>query len=408
MSETQPQRFIGLDIHKHYCVATGVNADLEQVFGPQRIANSKMASWAKKHLTPYDAIVLEMTTNTYKVHDMLVDQVHSVTVVHPPHVALIARAKVKTDKKDSLVLARLHAGGLLPAVWIPPQDVRDQRTLVAERWKMVRLRATAKNRLHSILHRFQIVPPGQGYLFAQKKRDWWDNLPLPETEKTIVKSYLATLDFAQQQVELFESRLKELAAADARMPLLAQLPGISLITGMTLLAAIGTIERFPSAKHLVGYAGLGSSVDQSGTKYRTGRITKTGRKDLRHAMVEAARIAAQSHPKWQAEYDRLSPRIGRNKAIVAIARKLLEAVWHILTKREADRFADPRRVALTLYNLGYKLGTANLPEKNVRQFVRNRLDDLGIGADLEHFPYGKKKFVTLPPSRLSDWDKKQI
>ena len=80
-------------------------------------------------------------------------------------------------------------------------------------------------------------------------------------------------------------------------------------------------------------------------------------------MVEAARIAAQSHPKWQAEYDRLSPRIGRNKAIVAIARKLLEAVWHILTKREADRFADPRRVALTLYNLGYKLGTANLPEK---------------------------------------------
>jgi transposase len=271
---------------------------------------------------------------------------------------------------------------------------------VAERWKMVRLRSTAKNRLHSILHRFQIVPPGKGYLFAQKRRDWWESLPLPETEKTIVKSYLATLDFAQQQVELFEARLKVLAAADERMPLLAQLPGVSLITGMTILAAVGEIERFSSAKHLVGYAGLGAGVDQSGVKYRTGRITKAGRKDLRHAMVEAARIAAQSHPKWQAEYDRLSPRLGRNKAIVAIARKLLVAVWHILTRKEVDRFADERRVAKTLYALGFKIGTANLPEKNVRQYVRNRLDDLGIGADLERFPYGRKKFVTLPPSRL--------
>ena len=162
---------------------------------------------------------------------------------------------------------------------------------------MVRLRSTAKNRLHSILHRFQIAPPERGYLFAQKRRDWWESLPLPKTEKTIVKSYLATLDFAQQQVDLFEDQLKQLAAADARIPLLVQLPGISLVTGMTILAAIGEIERFPSPKYLVGYAGLGSRVDQSGVKYRTGRITKAGRKDLRHAMVEVARIAAQSHPR---------------------------------------------------------------------------------------------------------------
>jgi transposase len=145
-----PVRFIGFDIHKSYFVATGVNANLEEIFGPYRVTNSKMESWAKKHLTQFDAIVIEMTTNTYQVHDLLVDLVHSVTVVHPPHVALIARAQVKTDKRDSLVLARLHAAGLLPAVWIPPQEVRDRRTLIAERWKMVRLRTTAKNRLHSI------------------------------------------------------------------------------------------------------------------------------------------------------------------------------------------------------------------------------------------------------------------
>lgn len=401
----EPVRFIGLDLHKSYFVATGVNANLEEVLGPHKVSNARMEEWVKKKLTRFDAVVIEMTTNTYQVYDLIVDLVHSVTVVHPPHVALIARAQVKTDKRDSLVLARLHAAGLLPAVWIPPQEVSDRRTLIAERWKMVRLRSTAKNRLHSILHRFQIIPPGKGHLFAQKKRDWWENLSVPETERTIMKSYLATLDFAQKQVELFESQIKQLAAEDERMPLLVQLPGVSLITGMTILAAVVEIERFPSAKKLVGYAGLGARVNQSGVKFRTGRITKAGRKDLRHAMVEVARIAAQSHPKWQAEYDRLSPRLGRNKAIVAIARKLLVAVWHILTKQEVDRFADEERVAKTLYALGFKIGSAHLPEKNVRQFVRNQMDRLGIGIELERFLYGRKKYVTLPPSSLPPAEK---
>jgi hypothetical protein len=184
------------------------------------------------------------------------------------------------------------------------------------------------------------------------------------------------------------------------MTLLVQLPGVSLITGMTILAAVGEIDRFSTAKKLVGYAGLGSRVDQSGVKYRTGRITKAGRKDLRYAMVAVARSAAQTHPKWKAEFERLSPRLGRNKAIVAIARKLLVAVWHILTKQEVDRFADDIRVAKTLYALGFKIGVANLPEESVRQFVRNQMDRLGVGINLERFPHGRKKWVTLPPSKL--------
>jgi transposase len=326
MSVTQPQRFIGLDIHKHYCVAAGVNAQQEEVFVPRKVRNHKLKAWANTHLTKDDAIVIEMTTNTYQVHDLLLPLVHSVTVVHPPHVALIARAQVKTDKRDALNLAKLHAANLLPAVWIPPQEVRDQRALVAQRWKMVQMRTIAKNRLHSFVHRGHLVPP-EGGLFAAKNRSWWDELDLPESEMAVIESDLDTLAFADRQVKRFEERLGAIAAQDPRMPLLAQLPGISLVTGMTILAAVGTIERFEHPRKLVGYAGLGGRVNQSGKHYYTGGITKRGRKDLRHAMVEIARAAVRTHPRWKAEYERLSHRIGKHKAVVAVARKMLVVVW---------------------------------------------------------------------------------
>ena len=104
--------------------------------------------------------------------------------------------------------------------------------------------------------------------------------------------------------------------------MLIQLPGVGKLLAVTILAAIGDISRFPCAKKLVGYAGLGASVHDSGERRTTGRITKTGRRDLRRAMVEAANSAARSHPHWQKELARLEPRLGRSKAVVAIARSL--------------------------------------------------------------------------------------
>ena len=107
---------------------------------------------------------------------------------------------------------------------------------------------------------------------------------------------------------------------------------------MTLLGAIGDITRFPSAQKLVGYAGLGAQVHDSGQKRWSGGITKSGRRDLRRVMVDAARHAVKAHGHWKQQFARLEPRIGRPKALVAIARKLLVAVWHILSK-EGQRHA---------------------------------------------------------------------
>jgi transposase len=399
-NKAPPTRFIGLDVHKHYLVAIGVDIELNQVLGPQRVQLSRLDKWMKKTLTRQDAVVLEMTTNAFQLHDDLLPYVHSVTLVHPPHVKLITRAQVITDKIAARILAQLHAVGLLPPVWVPPQEVRDHRALLAQRSKMVRLRTQAKNRLHAVLHRHHILPR-EGGLFTPKARAWWLDLPITLLERVRVQSDLDTLAFAQSQIDCLEKTMVKLAAEDERVILLVQLPGISIVTALTLLAAIGRISRFPSSKHLVGYAGLGARVHDSGQTRRTGRITKAGRRDIRAAMVEAAWSAARVHPHWAREFSRLEGRIGRKKAIVAIARKLLVSVWHVLSKECADRFAEPERLAYKLMQHAYRLGKANRPAgQSTGEYVRRQLDRLGLGADLAAIQWGRRT-IPLPPSQLA-------
>lgn len=117
-------------------------------------------------------------------------------------------------------------------------------------------------------------------------------------------------------------------------------------------------------------------------------------------MIDAAGKAIRYHGRWRVVYERLEPRIGKSKAKVAIARKMLVAVWHILTKEEVDKYADPVQVACALFALAYQLGVRNLPEKrSAKEFVRHHLDRLKIGREVREIPWGSKRFK-LPLSKL--------
>jgi len=395
----QPQRYLGLDVHKHYLVAAGVNAARQAVHGPQRVALAHLERWLRTTVTPQDAVVLEMTGNSYQLYDELLPHAHSVTVVHPPHVKLITSVPVMNDKIAAFRLAELHAVGLLTGIWVPPLAVRELRALIAQRRKMVRLATQAKNRLHAVIHRYHLQPP-EGDICAACHQAWWQTLTLTPVEQVRIQCDLSTLTYAQTQSAQLEALLAELAATDERVIFLVQLPGVGLLTAMTILAAIGDIARFPDAAHLVGYAGMGSRVHESGQLHRHGGLIKAGRRDLRSAMVEAAHTAARTHPHWQALLARLEPRLGYNKAIVVIARKLLVAVWHVLTEHCADRFADPALVARKFLTYAEQLGQARRPAGQTRAtFVRAQLDRLGLGAELRAIQRGQR-VLELPPSQL--------
>jgi len=395
------KRYIGLDVHKYYLIALGVDENLEVVLPARRVELMNLEAWMKKTLTRQDELVLEMTTNTWQLYDELSSYAGSITVVHPPHVALITRSQVMNDKIAASILARLLAKGLLVGIWVPPQEVRELRGLVAQRQKMTRLATQAKNRLHAVLQRHHLKPPA-GNPFGGANNGWWRGLELGKLEKLNVQSDLETLQFAEQQEVRIQKEMTGIAAEDKEIGRLLHISGFGVITAVTVYAAIGDIRRFGEAKQLVGYAGLGARVHDSGMSTRTGGITKAGRRDLRVAMVEAAHAAANHHPHWKAELARLEPRLGYNKAIVAIARKLLIAVWHVLAEKKTDRFAEPEKVSQKLLRFAYEVGRSKRAGKSAAQFVRQRMDDLQIGQELTSIPWGSKKPIPLPPSGIKE------
>jgi transposase len=234
------------------------------------------SAWATTHLGPADAVVLEATSNAWLLYDQLEPLVGSITVAHPLAVKLIAAARVKTDARDTLKLARLLAANLVPAVWVPPVPVRELRALVSHRKRLVNQRTQVRNRLHAVLHRHNFtLPPGKP--FAAHQQEWWLSLDLSSSEKLRVRQDLSLLHSLEELVAAVEAELGRLSTCDPwvkQVPFLVQLPGLGVLSVMSILAAIGDITRFPSAKKLVGYAGLGASVHDSGETHQGGILPK--------------------------------------------------------------------------------------------------------------------------------------
>jgi len=392
------ERYLAVDLHKHYLVVGGVNAQQEVVLPPQRVELRRWPVWAKTHLRPTDSLVVEATTNTWEFYDESVSFVERLLVADPRKVAWIAQTRVKTNPLDVMKLARLSAAHLIPEVWVPPRAVRELRTFLTHRRQLVKTQTTLKNRLHSLLHSHHLVPPA-GDPFLPSQRTWWTGLHLSPTEQLHVRHDLAMLDqlaaqLAEVDAELY--RLSCVAAWSDDVPYLLQLPGVGLLTAMTILAAIGDVTRFPSAKKLVGYSGLGAGVYDTGQTHRTGHITKEGRRELRSVLVEAAWRTVECSDFWRAEFERLCRRMHSNKAIVAIARQLLVVIWHVWTAHATDRQANPDLVAFKLMTWSWKLNDEQRAGLTTRQFVRSHLMQLGLGHDLTHVVRGGAKRLIAP------------
>ena len=311
---------------------------------------------------------------------------------------------VKTDKRDTLGLAELLVTTSVPTVWVPPAPVRELRSLLAHRQRLVQQRTAAKNRLRNLLLRHHIAPPA-GELFAAHQRAWWNSLALASIERLRVQQDLATIGHLEQllkQVDREVTQMSSQAPWDAMVPWVLQLPGMGLLTTMTILSAIGDIGRFPRAKQLVGYSGLGARVHASGQTHRSGGITKQGRTDLRAAVVEAAWAAVRHATHWRRQFEHLAARIGDAKAIVAIARKLLVVLWHVLTARAADRHADVPAIARRLVRWGTRYGLATHLGVSRAAFVRQHLDRLGLGDDVETVSFNGTVIRLPPPPGLRD------
>lgn len=396
---TEAPRFVALDIHKSYAMVGALDAAHQVVLSPRRVSMQELASWAQRHLRPTDQVVIEATINTWATYDLLVPLVARVVVANTFQVKQIAAAAVKTDTRDVLVLARLLAANLIPEVWVPPRHVRELRSVLVHRHRLVQERTAAKNRLHGLVQRYNLVAPA-GELWSREQRAWWDAQELPALERLRVRQDLERIGQLSAHIAEVEAELARLSVQEPwgeLAPYLLQLPGVGLVTAMTVLAAVGDISRFSTPKKLVGYSGLGARVRASGGKSQTGGITKQGRRELRSVLVEAAHAAIQTSPHWRQQCERLAARVGRPKAITAMARKLLVVIWHVLTKRTADRHADAPAVARKFLRWGTNYGLASRQGLHRAAFVRQQLNTVGVGTELAEVTYGQLRYDLMNP-----------
>lgn len=395
-------RFVGLDVHKRSVMVGAVDVQQQIVLRPLRFSWDEFEQWRPQHLHLTDAVVLESTTNAWHLYDQLVPSVGSVTVANPLLIKWISSASIKTDGHDTLKLARLLAAGMIPAVWVPPEAVRQLRALVSHRQRLIRQRTQARNRLHSVLHRHNLTPP-DGELFAPAHRAWWMQLALQPLEKLLVSQDLQLLNSIAPLLEQVEQQLCLESVQEtwaAQIPYLMQQTGIGVLTAMILMAAIGDITRFLRAPQLVGYAGLGAAVHDSADKHHGGGITKQGRRDLRAAMVEAAWVAVIHNAHWKARFEQLCRHLSKEKAIVAIARQMLVVVWHVWYDREVDQHTDAVAIARKMMTWAEQGGKAMRHGLTATQFVRRQLDQLGIGQDLTELHYGSHVYKLSPASSV--------
>jgi transposase len=256
-------------------------------------------------------------------------EVERLVLVHPQRVKAIASAKLKNDRVDSATLAQLLRCELLPEAWKADRETQGRRQQVRLRTTLVRQRTRLKNQVHAVLHRQGLRSPATD-LFGRKGRRWLEQVKLPASGRDTVATCLRMIDGYTEEIQKQNLQLREKAKADERVAWLKTIPGIGECSAMMLLAEIGDIARFGSKEALCSYAGLVPRVRESAGKAKRSGITRQGSSTLRWILVEAAQVATRSSPAAKRYYERLLRKKHKHVARVALARKLLIAVYALL------------------------------------------------------------------------------
>jgi transposase len=270
------------------------------------------------------------------VHDQLERAGWQVEIADAHKVKGLAPLACKTDRIDAWVLAELSRRELVPAIWLPDPRVRAERERARWRLHLVRHRSSLKQRVHAVLLTHGKPCPVSD-LFGVRGRQLLARLALPEPWNGSVQGSLRLIDELEREIASCEAELRTLGADHRYVPLLLTVPGIGWVLAYTIAAEIGDIARFASPRKLSGYTGLCPRVYQSGESDRRGPLAKQGPKYLRWALIEASTHACK-HPLYRDRYQRTKARLGKQRgakvAQVDLARRLAEAIWHMLTRSQ--------------------------------------------------------------------------
>ena len=320
--------YVGIDVHRKRSQVAVID-QAGQVLANRNVPNGvEPILKVIGGLPPGTAAAFEACYGTSWLVELLEDYGFDPHLVHPSRCKAIASARLKNDKVDAAILAQLLRADLLPEAWIAPPPVRQLRALLRHRVALVRLRTRLRNRIHAIVADYGHDRPAGGY-WTGPGRAWLAALPLPAVSRELIGDDLGLIDALQERIDRLDGEICQRARSDPRVKILTQLPGVGPFTALMILAEVGDVSRFASARQLASWAGLTPTVRGSDRVAHYGHISKEGSAWLRWVLCEAAQTAKRS-PQFAATFQRIAQRRGKKIATTAIARKLATRAWHLL------------------------------------------------------------------------------
>ena len=323
------QTHIGVDLHQRFCYLTAVDASGKRLKQSQVVNEAgALRAWLRQLPGPRQ-VVVEASGFWPSFVRAVEPESERIVMVHPQRVKAIASARLKNDRVDAATLAHLSRADLLPEAWMADRRTQQTRLLTRLRITLGQQRSRAKNQLQAVLHQEGFLKPVAD-VFGKKGRAWLAGLGLSEAGRVVVEVWLKVVDLIDAAIREQETALKKMAEADVRARWLQTVPGIGAYSAMVILAEVGDIERFPNKRALASYAGLTPVVRESAGKRRRGGIGHHGSGTLRWIMLQVAQVAARHSPAAGRWLKRLKQRKPPQVALIALARKLLTAVWALL------------------------------------------------------------------------------
>lgn len=346
---------VGCDQHKRYSVFATADANGKtDSFVRYEHREREQLEMYLESLGEGTPVAVESSGHWYWMLDLMEECGVRPFLVNAHKAKLMMGQINKTDKLDAKGLARLLHNGTLPAVWVPPKELRDKRELLRYRMFLSSERTKVKNRVHATLNKYAIWIDEVTDIFGKRGRELLKErlVELPHETRHCVREEMGLIDKLTQQIEKIEKRIQRLIKKTPSMELLQTSPGVGTILSAVISVEIGDVNRFGRAENLASYAGVTPRVHQSGAKRYHGPIRRDANRYLKWAFIEAATAIIRKKRNWPNKhsvklYERVRHRRGAGKAIVAVARHLAEASYWILKKGEPYREPKNKSVSST-------------------------------------------------------------
>jgi transposase len=337
-------------------------------------------------LRPDDVVAMESQPGSFYLHDLCKPRVKEVHVLESHWLGNILRSKeAKCDRNDTGVMLDLMRADVVRTVWVPTPEIRAQRLVTTHYKHLNKQRTRCINRLHALLRDHGVVYEAHELL----KADAVEVVARLRTHLSpaalmTMASTIRLLRLVEDELTLLTAQIQATEQPDRELAM--TLPGLSAVLASAALAAIGDVTRFRTADSLTNYT-LAPSLWGTGGKTRIGKMKKRGCALLRWAMVEAANSARRVPGPLRDTYIRLRRRGAvHNKAVTAVARKMLEILWHMLTKNEPYRVtpaATEKR----------KLQRRRRAERSAQQTLKSKPDT--VDTLRKHISSIKEVFQTM-------------